>query len=59
MICTFFKHALNCHSYADVPASFDDAIQKRMQNARRKNGPSLPKSVLDIEDICTRFDDYG
>ncbi|EFX64420.1 hypothetical protein DAPPUDRAFT_334208 [Daphnia pulex] len=46
-------------SYADVPASFDDAIQKRMQNARRKNGPSLPKSVLDIEDICTRFDDYG
>jgi hypothetical protein len=44
---------------ADVPASSDDAIQKRMQNARRKNGPSLPKSVLDIEDICTRFDDYG
>lgn len=45
-------------SYMDVPASFDAALQKRMQNARKKNGPVLPKSIPDIEEICKKIDEY-
>ena len=43
----------------DVLASFDVALQKRMQNARKKNEPVLPKSIPDIEEICNTFDEYG
>jgi hypothetical protein len=43
----------------DMPASFDAALQKRMQNARKKNGPVLPKSIPDIEEICKKLDEYG
>lgn len=45
-------------SYMDMPASFDAALQKRMQNARKKNGPVLPKSIPDIEEICKKIDEY-
>jgi hypothetical protein len=29
-----------------------------MQNARKKNGPVLPKSIPDIEEICKKIDEY-
>ena len=45
-------------SYMDVPASFDVALQKRMQNARKKNGLVLPESIPDVEEICKTFDEY-
>ena len=54
-----FKLTCLCCSYPNVAASFDDAMQKRMQIARRKNGPVLPQCVPDVADICNRFDEYG
>ena len=43
----------------DVPASFDVALQKRMQNARKKNGPILPKSIPILKKFARHLTNMG
>jgi len=42
-----------------LPMCFDRALEARMQKSRRKEHPKAPHTVEEMEDIVSKYEQYG